>query len=124
MMQLDYMSKKVKDYTFVLSLRNHEHLGQLRNVDPESVDSKLNFNGANELSFTVYKYNDYEKAKEAEKINNQKVLDELIEPLWDEITDFKFIYVPDLNEYYEIKVDKILFSRQEIGGICRIIEDG
>jgi hypothetical protein len=80
---------RVQDYTFILSLRNHEHLGQIRNVDPTTVISKINMNGANEISFTVYKEDN-----------------EYIEPLWDEITDFKFIYVKELDEYYEIVVGK------------------
>ena len=80
---------RVQDYTFILSLRNHDHLGQIRNVDPESVVSKINLNGANELSFTIYKEDN-----------------DFIEPLWDEIVDFKFVYVKELDEYYEIKVEK------------------
>lgn len=79
---------RVQDYTFILSLRNHDHLGQIRNIDPDSVVSKINMNGANELSFTVYKEDNGD-----------------VERLWDEITDFKFVYVKELNEYYEIIVD-------------------
>ena len=79
----------VQEYTLILSRRNHQHLGQLRNVT--DLVSKINMNAANEISFTVY------KGSEAE--------DEETEPLWDDITDFKYVFVKELNEYYEITVD-------------------
>lgn len=79
---------RIQDFTYVLSLRTHDHLGQIRNINPDDVVVKVNMNAANELSLTVYKEdNGY------------------IEPLWDEITDFKYIYVPELNEYFEITVE-------------------
>lgn len=79
----------IEEYTLVLSKKNHQHLGQLRNVADKV--SKVNMNGANEISFTVYKYDDYEDSE--------------AEPLWDEITDFKYVYVKELDEYYEITVE-------------------
>ena len=79
---------RIQDFTYVLSLRTHDHLGQIRNINPDDVVVKVNMNAANELSLTVYKEdNGY------------------IEPLWDEITDFKYIYVPEINEYFEITVE-------------------
>lgn len=77
----------VKPFTFILSTKNHKHLGQLNNVKIETIDFKCNLNGANELSFEVYK----------------KIEDE-VEKLWDDITDLKSIYVPELDEYFEIQV--------------------
>ena len=47
-------NNNVQDYTIVLSLRTHKHLGQINNIEKESVVSKINMNSANELSFTVY----------------------------------------------------------------------
>lgn len=79
----------MQEYTIVLSRRSHKHLGQLRNVS--EVVSKINMNSANEISFTVYKYNSFE--------------DKEVENLWDEIVDFKYVYVKELDEYYEIKVE-------------------
>lgn len=109
MMKFD-VDNKIQDYTFVLSLRTHEHLGQLRNIDPESVVSKINMNAANELSFTVYKYNEAEYAKAIEKGATEEIaLNAAKEPLWDEITDFKYVYVKEVGskgEYYEIVVDE------------------
>lgn len=81
----------IEDYTIVLSKKNYQHIGQIRNVS--ELISKINMNAANEISFTVYKYNNYE--------------DKEIEPLWDEIVDFKYIYVVELDEYYEINVELI-----------------
>lgn len=75
-----------EEYTLILSRRNHIHFGQLVNV--ENITFKNNMSSANELSFEVHKnYNGS------------------IERFWKNITDFKFIYVPELEEYYEIKVD-------------------
>ena len=85
-------NNNVQDYTIVLSLRSHKHLGQINNIEKESVVSKINMNSANELSFTVYKYKNGDEDAE-------------IEPLWDSITDFKYVYVKELNEYYEIVVE-------------------
>lgn len=79
----------IEEYTLVLSKKNHHHFGQI--INTSEVVSKENMNAANEISFTVYKYNDYEDSE--------------IEPLWDEITDFKYIYVVELDEYYEITVE-------------------
>ena len=88
MIKLD-ANNHVQDYTLILARRNHSHLGQLKNVT--EVVSKINMSEANEISFTVYKYAD-------DGINR-------IEPLWDEITDFKYVFVKELQEYYEIAVE-------------------
>ena len=91
---------QVQEYTIVLSKRSHEHLGQLRNIG--DLVSKINLNSANEISFIVYKYTDkdnyFNATTEEERLK-------YVEPLWDEITDFKYIYVVELNEYYEISVE-------------------
>ena len=100
------IENNVQDFTFVLSLRDHTHLGQIRNIDPAETRSKINMNGANEISFTVYKYNESELAKLTAKLGEEKALLAAKEPLWDEITDFKYVYVKDIDEYYEITVDK------------------
>ena len=76
-----------KDFTFVLSTKNYKHLGQLNNVKADTIDFKANLNGADEISFEVYK-----------KLNDE------IENLWDEIIDLKSVYIPELDEYFEIEV--------------------
>lgn len=75
-----------EEYTFILSRRNHYHYGQLVNIT--NVNFKNNLASANEISFDIYK-----------EFNGHKEL------FWEYITDFKFVYVIELNEYYEIKVD-------------------
>ena len=77
----------VKPFTFILSTKNYNHLGQLNNVKHETVDFKAKLNGANELSFEIY-----------------KELNEEMEKCWNDIVDLKSIYIPDLKEYFEIQV--------------------
>lgn len=107
------IDNRVEDFTFILSLRDHTHLGQIRNIDPESVSCNLNMNAAHEINFTVYKYNHFEMGKIAETDIGVEPsdlfdldLDKFIEPLWDSISDFKFIYVKELDEYFEITIDQ------------------
>ncbi len=88
MMKFD-TEHQVQDYTFILSTPDHRHIGQLKNVDSNSIGSNLYLNSADELSFTVYRDSDV-----GEK-----------ELYWDKITDFKYIYVKELDSYYCIKVD-------------------
>ena len=78
---------QVEPFTFVLSTKNYKHLGKLNNVKTDTIDFKANLNSANEISFEVYK-----------KVNGE------IESLWDDIIDLKSIYVPELDEYFEINV--------------------
>lgn len=77
----------VKPFTFILSTKNYNHLGQLNNVKHETVDFKAKLNGANELSFEIYK-----------ELNGE------MEKCWNDIVDLKSIYIPDLKEYFEIQV--------------------
>lgn len=81
----------VEDYHIILAKRNHDIIGELV-VDKESVVSKVSMNAANELSFKVYKYGKDKNEGE-------------ITPHWDDITDFKYVYVQELDEFYEITVE-------------------
>lgn len=80
-------NNNVEDFTFVLSTKNHKHIGKLNNVKRDTVHFKGNLNSANELSFEV-----------------NKVLNGETEEHWDRIIDLKSVYVTELNEYFEIKV--------------------
>ena len=71
----------------VLSTRWHKHLGTIENVDKSTISFGAKLNAADEFSFDVY-----------------KVLDNHECTLWNDIVDFKFIYVPIHNAYYEIQV--------------------
>lgn len=85
------VNNNVEDFTFILSTRDYRHLGALQNVTPESVTNKGNLNSANECSFEVYKV----VTKDGENIE---------EPLWDDIENFKLVYVRELDEYFEINI--------------------
>lgn len=78
-------------FTIYLARHNHERLGQIINIDNDSVTFVGNLNSACELSFTVHKY-----------------MDGVEEPLWDEIYDLRYIYVPEIGDkgmFFEMKVD-------------------
>lgn len=80
--------ESLEEPTIVLSTRSYEHLGSLSNVDPSSITYKKNLNAANEFSFKIY-----------------KTMDEKEERLWDKVVDLKLIWVKEVNEYFEIKVN-------------------
>ncbi|MCI8992587.1 MAG: hypothetical protein HFG80_07680 [Eubacterium sp.] len=84
------MAKKIfhKQYgvsvpALLLQNRNFETIGSINNI--HNFIYKENYNGANELSFSVYK-----KENGCEN------------PLWDSLTDFKIIYIPEFEERFEI----------------------
>ena len=81
------MNNNVEDFTFVLATRNQTHLGKLNNIKRDTVTYKGNLNGANEISFEIY-----------------KTIDGEVEELWDKIIDLRLLWVQDLKEYFEIKV--------------------
>ena len=76
-----------ENFTFILANKSLTHLGQLNNVETSSVHYVGNLNGADEISLKVYK-----------SINGE------VEPLWDDIVDFKTLYVAEVGEYFEITV--------------------
>lgn len=88
MVHFTFDNGTVEPYTIILSTRDYTHLGQICNINPESVNSNCNLNSADELSFEVY-----------------KELDGKQERLWNEIFDFRLVYVKELNEYFEINVE-------------------
>ena len=87
MKQLQFYNDQIPNFSIVLSTRNHTHLGQLRNIDYDSMICGLHENSADELSFDVYK-----TLKGEKEIN------------WDNIVDLKLVYIPELNEYFQIQV--------------------
>lgn len=74
-------------FTIVLCNRDHGRIGTLNNVDFKSIHLKGEMANGNEVSFDTY----YE-------------LDEKIDPLWDEIVDFKLIYIPEIKDFLEITI--------------------
>jgi len=87
MKQLQFYNDQIPNFSIVLSTRNHTHLGQLRNIDYDSMICGLHENSADELSFDVYK-----TLKGEKEIN------------WDNIVDLKLVYIPELDEYFQIQV--------------------
>lgn len=83
---IDNINGLYSDYHIVLSTRNFTHLGEINTIDEDSIDINLNFNSADEISFTVYKY-----------------LDDVECAIWDKILDLKLIYVVELDEYFQIQ---------------------
>ena len=81
----------IDDFTVIVSFRDHHHQGKLTSVHDFSLDIRLE--SRDECSFTVYKYLDKKRG--------------IIEPLWDQICDFKLIYIPEVNEYFEIQVTEV-----------------
>lgn len=73
--------------SIVLANRNGNKLGQL-NVNVESIDVSDKFNAASEFSFTLHKY-----------------IDGKLTPLWDKVKDFKLVYCPEWDLWFEIKVE-------------------
>ena len=104
MAKLNIKNGRIEDYTIVLSTRDYRHLGQITGIKSENVESGNHLNSANELSFTIMKYDlieglcnvlnddEYKKYKLAQTI------------LWNQIVDFRLIWVKETNEYYEIRV--------------------
>lgn len=86
MINLSFDNGTVEQFTLVLSQRDYTHLGQISNI--KGIKFKANLNGANELSFDVY-----------------KELDGHEEILWDDIYDLRLVWIPELDEYFEIDVE-------------------
>lgn len=83
---LNVFNGTVEHFPIILSTRDHRHLGEIVNV------SKLKFTdnlgSAKTLSFEVDKF-----------VGGVK------ERLWDEIVNFKFVYIRELNTYFEIYIE-------------------
>ena len=80
------MFQTISPPTLVLSTRYHKHLGIINNA--QEISNEFNMSSHQEISFEVY-----------------KEIDGVQCPLWDDIVDFKYVYVPEHEEYYEIQVD-------------------
>lgn len=76
---------RIETPTLILENKNFEKIGVITNAS--DLSCRIDFNGADEFSFTVQKESDGQTC-----------------PLWDEITDFKVLYIPELKERFEITV--------------------
>lgn len=80
------MYDHIEKVTAVLSTVWHKHLGIIPNI-PDGIRYVLNMNTFDEISFDVY-----------------KELDGKVCELWNQIVDFKYVYIPEHETYYEIYV--------------------
>lgn len=81
------MFDEIEYPTIILSTKYHKHLGVIENIDMSGINGNFNMASAQELSFDIYKEKDGK-----------------ICSLWDSIVDFKYVFVPEYQEYYEIKI--------------------
>lgn len=81
------MFHEMEHPTIILSTKYHKHLGTLKNVDKNTINCNFNMATAQEISFDCY-----------------KTLDGVEDPLWDSVVDFKYIFIPEHQEYYSIEV--------------------
>lgn len=93
----------VDDYTIVLSTRDYRHLGQISGIQPESINVVRNLNSAHEISFTVYKADMIKECNflTDEEYKNYQLVKNYI---WNNLVDFKLIWVKELNTYFSITV--------------------
>lgn len=93
----------VDDYTIVLSTRDYRHLGQISGIQTESINVVRNLNSAHEISFQVYKADMIKECNfltDVEYKNYQLVKNYI----WNNLVDFKLIWVKELNTYFSITV--------------------
>lgn len=90
----------IESFTLILQDKNFENIINITNAS--EIKYKENYNSADEISFTVNKY-----------VNGIKCNS------WDSIVDFKTLYVPELDERFEITVSKSESNSviKEISGI-------
>ena len=74
-------------FKIILCNRDHNKIGTIQNVDFSSIHLKGEMVNGNEVSFDVY-----------------YTLDDEVEKLWDDIVDFKLIYIPEIDDFLEITI--------------------
>ncbi|PJN79910.1 hypothetical protein CWE04_11925 [Thomasclavelia cocleata] len=83
--KLFHKDGSVKELTFVLADRSLHKMSILNNISDITINQ--NYNSANEISFTIRK-----------EVNNNKANG------WDELKDLRIVYVPEIDEYYQAKI--------------------
>ena len=98
--RLKKINQLIQDYTIVLCTRDYRRLGQLSKL--KNINNKENLNSACEFYFSIYKYNLLKVPEES--IIPPSVHIKIMSDLWNNIVDFKLIWVKELDKYYEIRV--------------------
>ena len=87
--------------SLLLAYRSGVKIGNLYNI--QSLSYATHLNSPNEISFDVYKLFAGRK-----------------EPLWEKLTDFKLLYVPDYDEWFGIyvQIDESETTVKHISGVA------
>ncbi len=84
------VNNRIDVFILVLAHRNHKKYGIIQNC--KNVRFKDSLQPGHELSFQVYR----ELVSDGKKV---------LCGVWDDIRDFRYVYVPELEEYFEITVN-------------------
>ena len=87
-----YFNKENKIECPTLVLQNKSNYSYGCIVDYSNFTYKRSFNAANEISFTAYK---------SDNMSEQQLY------IWNNLSDLRVIYIPEYNEKFEIKVEKL-----------------
>ena len=88
LLRMKITNTNIRQPKIILGTRSLKKIGEINNIPGSSITYHPQFNATDELSFTVYK-----------KMN------EIDEPLWNRIVDFRTVYVKDYDEWFEITVN-------------------
>lgn len=93
----------VDNYTIVLSTRYYKHLGQISGIDQSTINIVRNLNSAHEISFSVYKKDIIKECNflTDEEYEAYKFVKKFV---WENLVDFKLIWVKELDTYFNISV--------------------
>lgn len=114
MAKIKFKNNRPEDLTLVLCTRDYRRLGQLTGVT--NVRYKDCENSANELSFTLTK--NQLIAINGNTVDDIKLYQKIKQALWEQVEDFKVVWVKETNEYFEIKVstnDGLINSKSIVG---------
>lgn len=114
MARIKFKNQRPKDLTLVLCTRDYRRLGQLTGVT--NVHYKDYENSANELSFTLTK--NQLIAINGNTDDDIKLYQKIKQALWEQVEDFKVVWIKETNEYFEIKVsnnDGLINSKSIVG---------
>lgn len=98
--KLNFKNGQVEDYTIVLSNRELQKQGQISNV--KGVKHNGNLASAQVINFTVYKHQLFPD-REEENFPYESI-EAYQDYIWENLVDFKVVYVKELNENFEIRV--------------------
>jgi len=100
MQRLKFKDGKLEDFTIVLCTRDYRKLGQLTGL--KGVHYACHDNSPNEISFSLTKHDLL--AINGNTNDDIALYLKIKNALWEQIEDFKVIWLKDTNEYFEIKV--------------------